>query len=349
MVYEGFPLVVGWELTLACNLRCAHCGSSAGLPRANELTAEESIAICDQFPELFVQEVNFTGGEPLLNPAWPVIAARLGELGIRVQVISNGLVLSRDMARRLKEAGIGGVGVSIDGLEKTHDAIRGKPGVFRAAMEGIGNLLEAGIPVTAITSVNAANVGELGRVMDALVARGVRQWQLQPVFPLGRLRESGGLQLTTAAYGQIGDFIRDNIGGAERRGLKVLPADSFGYFMPWDEKLPPWGGCNAGMVTCGIMSDGRIKGCLSMPDEMVEGDLRRSDLWDIWFGPNSFSYNRKFTVGDLGPNCASCGHGEECRGGCTSMSYGSTGRLHNDPYCIYGYAQRARPPDGREA
>src|SRR5689334_17492757 len=57
MGFEGFPLIVGWELTLACNLRCRHCASSAGLPRDNELTIEESLAICDQFPPLLVQEV----------------------------------------------------------------------------------------------------------------------------------------------------------------------------------------------------------------------------------------------------------------------------------------------------
>ena len=55
MSFEGFPFVVGWELTLCCNLRCAHCGSSAGYARGDELTLEESLGLCDQMPELLVQ------------------------------------------------------------------------------------------------------------------------------------------------------------------------------------------------------------------------------------------------------------------------------------------------------
>ena len=62
MGFESFPYVIGWELTLACNLRCRHCASSAGSPRGQELTLEESLAICDQFPALLVNEVIFTGG-----------------------------------------------------------------------------------------------------------------------------------------------------------------------------------------------------------------------------------------------------------------------------------------------
>ena len=87
MGFEGFPFIVGWELTLACNLHCRHCGSSASQPRAGELTSEEALAICDQFPELIVQEVNFTGGEPLLRPDWYRIAAYLGELGIITKML----------------------------------------------------------------------------------------------------------------------------------------------------------------------------------------------------------------------------------------------------------------------
>ena len=94
-------------------------------------------------------------------------------------------------------------------------------------------------------------------------------------------------------------------------------------------------GCTAGLTTCGIMSDGKIKGCLSLPDNLVEGDLRTSDLWNIWFNPNAFAYTRKFAQTDMGPLCSRCLKWEQCRGGCSAMSYTSTGLFHNDPYCFY--------------
>ena len=77
-----------------------------------------------------------------------------------------------------------------------------------------------------------------------------------------------------------------------------------------------------------------------MPDELVEGDIRQHDLWEIWFHEDSFAYNRKFSQDTLGPTCHSCEKAEECKGGCSSMSYGATGRLHNDPYCFFGIKMR---------
>lgn len=141
MAFEGFPLVVGWELTLACNLRCGHCASSAGMPRPNELNVDEAIDLCDQFPPLLVQEVDFTGGEPLLRADWPKIAARLREHNIPARMVTNGLLLEQNVPL-LKDAGIATVGVSLDGLEATHDRIRRRSGLFKQVIAGIEASLE---------------------------------------------------------------------------------------------------------------------------------------------------------------------------------------------------------------
>lgn len=339
--FEGFPFIVGWELTLACNLRCRHCGSSAALPRPDELTLEECLAVCEQFPELFVQEVNFTGGEPLLRTDWWKIAAHIGELGISTKILTNGLTLGPDTIARMKDVGIAGVGVSIDGLEATHDYIRGRAGLFRRLVAGIERAIEAGLPVSVITTVNALNIDELPALFAFLRSLGINAWQVQPIFPLGRGETSSELQLSEQAYMGLGRFVKEWSPKAAETGFEMLPGDSFGYFTQLDTREPPWRGCSAGLTACGITSDGKIKGCLSMPDELVEGDLRQHDLWDIWFHPDSFAYNRKFCLDDLGPSCHSCDRAEECLGGCSAMSYGATGRLHNDPYCFNGIRRRS--------
>jgi radical SAM protein with 4Fe4S-binding SPASM domain len=333
MSSDALPIAVGWELTLACNLRCRHCGSAAGLPRPCELTLEEGLGVCGQLAELLVAEVDFTGGEPLCSPNWEAIAARLRNLRIRTKLITNGVLLGRTMAGRLRDAGIGRVGVSIDGLEATHDYIRGRPGLFRHILAGVEALLEAGVPVTIITTVTDMNVGQLPALRGVLSSLGVDMWQFQPIFPLGRAQGCLEMALSTSAYLRLGAFARDWVRASGARPA-ALPGDSFGYFTSLDQRQPPWGGCSAGLVLCGITSDGRVKGCLSMPDELTEGDLRRQDLWSIWFDASAFGYNRHFTTDTLGPNCRTCEHASVCRGGCTSMSYGCTARLHNDPYCF---------------
>jgi radical SAM protein with 4Fe4S-binding SPASM domain len=132
----------------------------------------------------------------------------------------------------------------------------------------------------------------------------------------------------------IHEFLRNEKHSNCVNGIEIHPADGFGYYSPICTRNPDWNGCPAGICSCGITSDGKIKGCLSMPDSMTEGDLRERDLWSIWFDPGSFSYNRSFTTADLGNFCQGCTHGEQCKGGCSIVSLSATGKLHNDPYCF---------------
>ena len=133
---------------------------------------------------------------------------------------------------------------------------------------------------------------------------------------------------------QLGDFVQTWEGKAKAMGISLVPGDSYGYFTALDTRVPPWQGCPAGLLSCGITSNGKVKGCLSLPDEFVEGDLRERDLWAIWFDPNSFVYTRGYCKEQLGSNCHDCVLAEQCRGGCTAMSYGASGRVHNNPYCF---------------
>lgn len=335
MSFEGFPYILGWELTLRCNLRCNHCGSSAGIPRDKELTLDESLAICDQLPALLVQEVDFTGGEPILQSDWWRIASRLEDLGIRTKILTNGLALNSAIIAQMKQVGINGIGVSLDGLEATHDFIRGQSGHFRHVIKGIDLALNSDIPLTVITTVTAKNLDELPSIFELLLSKGIKNWQIQPIFSLGRAINGSDLQLTKDAYMRFGSFISKYGPLGKKAGIDLAPGDNFGYFTHLDTRQPPWRGCSAGFVSCGITSDGKVKGCLSFPNELIEGDLRKNDFWDIWFHPKSFAFNRQFSLKDLGPECDECEKGDNCRGGCSAMSYGYTGRFHNDPYCFY--------------
>jgi MoaA/NifB/PqqE/SkfB family radical SAM enzyme len=188
MGFEGFPFIVGWELTLACDLRCRHCGSTAGRPRPNELSLDRSLALCDEFPALAVKEVDFTGGEPLLRKDWWRIAARVAENGITTRIVTNGQNLNPDVLGTMVDVGISTVGVSLDGVESTHDAIRCRPGAWRKSVDGIARAAASGLKVGVITAVNALNVKQLPLLLDFLPSVGVSHWQIQPNLPPGPLR-----------------------------------------------------------------------------------------------------------------------------------------------------------------
>jgi radical SAM protein with 4Fe4S-binding SPASM domain len=338
--FDGFPFILGWELTLACNLRCGHCGSTAGLARKGELSTEEALALCDSLPQMLVQEVDFTGGEPLLREDWPLLAKRLSDRGITVKMVTNGILLNNQTVKSMQAAGITAVGVSIDGLESTHDYIRGRSMLFNDLMSKIRETIDAGMSLTVITSVNHMNLPELPRLQEKLLASGVRNWRLQPIFPLGRACHGGELFLSEEDFLNFGKFVKEWKPRAKADGMEMRTGDAFGYFTELDEADPPWFGCPAGLFSCGITSDGGIKGCLSMPDELVEGNLRDRDFWDIWFDPKSFRYNRGDASQCLGVSCNDCDKADPCRGGCSAMSYANTGEFHNDPYCFYGIGKK---------
>jgi radical SAM protein with 4Fe4S-binding SPASM domain len=347
MGFEGFPLIVGWELTLACNLRCRHCASAAGLPRQGELSLEECLALCDQFPSLLVREVDFTGGEPLLRVGWDKIAAKLGQLGITIRMVTNGLGLSESTVGKMKDVGLKTIAVSVDGLESTHDHIRSLPGMFRQIIQGIERLAAAGLHPYVITAMNNLNASELPSMFQLFHDLGVRAWQLQPILPSGRSCENSELYLSESQYLQLGEFLAEWTPRSKALLPEMRAADSCGYFTELSLG-PEWQGCSAGIAAVGIMSDGRVKGCLSMPDELAEpGDLRHNDLWDIWFRPNGFAYTRGFERSALGQHCSGCRYGDQCAGGCSSMSYVATGKFHDDPYCFH--AIRCRQSTGAVA
>ncbi|NTU44118.1 MAG: radical SAM protein [Chlorobiaceae bacterium] len=334
MPFEGFPIVIGLELTLACNLRCRHCASAATTrSRSNELSLEELLSICDQFPDLFVQEVDITGGEPLLRPEWFAVTTHLNKLGIPVRMVTNGSLLKENVPQ-LKESGIATVGISLDGLEATHDRIRERPGLFRTIVGGIESALKAGIPIAVITAVNDINIEELQALETFICNLGIEHWQVQPTFSLGRAKESE-LTLSNETFLELGSFIQCRQEPCSSSMINLVPADGVGYFSSLDSRTRAWSGCAAGISSCGITSNGLIKGCLSMPDRYVEGSLRERELWDIWFDENSFSATRRFSTADLGDNCTACEHGEACKGGCSVMSIAATGKYHNNPYCFH--------------
>ncbi len=142
----------------------------------------------------------------------------------------------------------------------------------------------------------------------------------------------------------MGEFIHEHRMACNDSAIGMVPADGVGYFTDLDSRELPWKGCSAGISSCGITSDGHLKGCLSLPDTFREGSLREREFWDIWFDEKSFGYNRRFSPEKLGENCENCDFGEQCKGGCSVMSYAATGALHNDPYCF----QRLNSPAARQ-
>jgi len=112
------PITAVWEITMGCNMRCKHCGSSCENALEGELTTEEALKLCDELGELGFKWITLSGGEPTTRKDWHLIAKRLNENGIIPNMITNGWLMNEEIADKAVEAGINTVAISVDGLEE---------------------------------------------------------------------------------------------------------------------------------------------------------------------------------------------------------------------------------------
>ncbi len=313
-----------------------HCGSSAGKNREDELTTEEALSLCEDLAKLNAQEVCLMGGEPFIRKDWYIIGKKIRELGMKLMVISNGYNINKDIIEKLIELQPYAVSTSLDGATaKIHDHIRGVKGSFDKVMEYISLSKEAGLPTTVITTVSKINFHELPGIRDFLLDKRIA-WQIQVATPEGRFPKE--YALSKEEYYSVALFIASMQKKYKKGELPVIGAHCFGYHsrrFPSLGLYPTWMGCPAGIVVLSVKSNGDVIGCLAAPNTLIEGNIRKRSIIDIWNDPNAFSYNRNFKIEDLGENCKGCKYGETCRGGCCGLSMGFTGEIHNHPYCFY--------------
>lgn len=269
------PITCVWEVTMACNMRCKHCGSSCSVPEKDELTTEESVALCKEIGDLGLKWVTISGSEPTTRKDWDIIAKALNDNNVIPTMITNGWLLDASLIERAEKAGVNTLAISIDGTEKTHDFIRHE-GAFQRAMNGLdlmGNLSHNKDLVAPPEMVN--------QVID---------------FAYETTKNKEGIQIDLADC--LGYF------NAKEAYVRQAVTGEDGY---------PWTGCNAGKYNFGILNNGDILGCTSIRDrEFIEGNIKERSLREIWEDENSFKWNRCISKDELGGKCSKCMYGDIC-------------------------------------
>lgn len=332
-----------WEITRACNFSCAHCGSSAGRARVDELSTDEALDVADQLADLGCRRVVLIGGEVFMRPDWDTIARRLVDSGVEVSLITNGSCFSERVWERIAAAGIPYVAVSIDGSEIHHDALR-MPGSYQRGMAALAEAHRRGLATAAITVLNAENASDLPELYKEFAALEIDAWQIQLCSPFGNARHESGLvpslQQVADAVAFIAERNRASIASGEHPIPRMFAADNIGYHTADEGVIRGFPGlcfrgCSAGISTLGIDSAGNVRGCESLYDERFnEGNVREQTLRSIWESPDAFAYNRKFSRDMLAGVCASCTYGADCGGGCRSLNHFLSGNMYEAPRCL---------------
>jgi len=345
------PAYVVWELTLACDQPCTHCGSRAGDARAGELSTDEALKVVTQLAAAGAREVVLIGGEAYLHPGFLDIVAALARAGVRPSLTTGGRGVTPELAARMAAAGLHTASVSIDGLERTHDLMRACKGSFASATAALRHLRAAGVVTASNINVNRLNAADLEGLFDHLASLGISAWQVQITAPLGRAADRPDLLLQPWDLLDVVPRVVALKVKGRAAGIVLMPGNNLGYFGPEEatlRSLEPdgrdhWRGCQAGRFVMGIESDGAVKGCPSLQTaHYVGGNLRESALADIWSHAPELEFARRRTVDDLWGFCRTCTFAATCMGGCSFTAHAVFGRPGNNPYCHYRARTLAR-------
>jgi radical SAM protein with 4Fe4S-binding SPASM domain len=341
---ERTPHACIWEITRRCNLRCLHCENECGDASSRELSFEKICEVGRELVSLGGRKVDITGGEPLLHPRWEAICHALSGLGLRLSIITNGTLLDADTLARALDSGVVAFGISLDGLQATHDSIRVRPGPglspWRQTVAAIERA-SARAETVVITAVNRRNLAELPALCDHLIGMGVRRWQVQLVVPMGRVLESPvPLVIAPSDLEVLTAFLAE--ARSHRTELQIDVTDTIGYFTERETRLRGtkdepgfWTGCQAGIRAVAITYDGRVRGCSLLPPEFDAGDLHDESMTTIWNDADRFAYSTRFSAANLSGPCGRCRVGPLCRAGCTTMAYWTTGSIYTNPFCLH--------------
>ena len=284
------PVHVVWEITLACDLKCLHCGSRAGRRRPNELSTAECLDVVEHLARLGTREVSLIGGEAYLRSDWTQIVRAIRSHGMYCAIQTGGRNLTPKRMAAAVEAGLQGIGVSLDGMEALHDRVRGVPGSFSHALDTLRRAKAAGLRTSVNTQIGSETMAHLPELMNTIIETGAKHWQIQLTVAMGNAADNDHLLLQPYQLAEFMPLLAELYSEGLERGLLMVVGNNIGYFGPYehlwrgfgDERVH-WTGCSAGHTVLALEADGTVKGCPSLATNgFAGGNVRDMSLDKIW-------------------------------------------------------------------
>jgi len=323
-------------LTEGCNLRCRHCWIEP--PHQTEkkqyrtLEPELFRHILQQAKPLGLSSVKLTGGEPLMHPRIGEILESIRRENLGLTVETNGTLCTTSLARDLARCGAKHVSVSLDGVDaETHEWVRGVKGCFEAAIQGIRNLVAAGIRPQVIMTLMRRNVDQIEaivRLAESLGASSVKFNIVQPTARGVKMHEAGET-LPIREIVRLGDWIENELSARTRLGLHYSHPVAF---RPLGRM---YGREGSGCSICGIygiigvLAGGSyaLCGIGEHVPELVFGHASNDSLADVWQTNPVLRAIREGLPSRLGGICGECLMKGVCLGSCIAQNYYRSGSL----------------------
>lgn len=352
-VREGMGPVVVWNSTRTCNLKCRHCYMSSDAKKyQNELTTAEAKQFIDDLADFNVPVLLFSGGEPLIRPDFFELADYAAKKGVRPTLSTNGTLITPEVARKIKDIGVGYVGISLDGLREVNDKFRGKAGAFEAAMNGIKNCVAVDQRVGLRFTINHHNIQELENIFDFIEEENINRVCFYHLVYSGRGNQMMDEDVTAEESRRAMDIIIRRTRDFEERGLKkeILTVDNHcdGVYMylkalqegkdELAQQIKKYIAMNGGNRSGMAFAEVDPLGCVH-PDQFTQhhtfGNVRERKFGDIWQDTtNPIMAGLKDRKPLLKGRCSKCKFLDNCNGNFRTRAEARTGDFwESDPSC----------------
>jgi radical SAM protein with 4Fe4S-binding SPASM domain len=358
------PVVV-WNVTRRCNLHCQHCYASArNQPHPEELSPEEGLALVDELGRCRVPALVFSGGDPLLRPDLLALIRRACEHGIHAALSTNGTLIDASCARALRDAGVGYVGVSVDGIGPLHDRFRGLAGAYETALRGLRHCRDAGLTVGLRFTLSRPTLPHLEPVLDRMEAERVQRGYVSHLVYVGRANHLAPVALTTEETRMAVETIFARAESLHARGVPLdlvtgnsdadgvllllrVRARNAGAGAVLRDLLKRRGGNSAGRSIANVDDRGEVH-----PDQFWQhhpvGNVRQRPFSEIW-GDSTHPLLAQLRTRRhvIHGRCGRCAFFDLCAGGSRVRAEALTGDLWaSDPACYLSDTELGIDPLG---
>ncbi|TRO54745.1 radical SAM protein, partial [Candidatus Bathyarchaeota archaeon] len=297
------PLILSWNITRKCNLKCPHCYINADKQEPiDELTTAEAKNLIDQICEVSRPLLVLSGGEPLLRQDIYELVQYGTSKGLKMGLGSNGSLIDYHVAKKLKEAGIETVSISLDShIPEQHDEFRGVKGSWKKAVKAIKTLRENGVLVQVNTTLTQQNYNQIDDIMSLAEKIGVENFHLFFLVPTGR-----GVKIADISPAKYEEMIKKTFVKTTLHKLNVRPSCAPQFMRIAKDmglNMSRWiRGCIAGLYYCRVYPNGDITPCPYLPIKL--GNIRKQPFKEIWFSSEVFKMLRDFNT--LKGKCGEC-------------------------------------------
>jgi radical SAM protein with 4Fe4S-binding SPASM domain len=300
------------------------CGPSHAIPKfavpvttasrsdgRDEMSTQDVERIIDVFAlKAKIPFFSFTGGEPLLREDLEHLIEYAGRKRLRVNLISNGTLVSPERAETLRRAGLTTAQISLESPdEELHDSLCGARGAFKRTLAGIMALQKAGIRVQTNSTLTALNRESLFRMPAFLASMGVERFSMNLYIPAARIEKAAELLVPYSETGAFVDSIRKAAAAAGRIFYWYSPTPLCIY-NPIARGLGNKS-CAAADGLIHVNPSGEVLPCSSYPESL--GNLLAQDFEDIWFSPRAQHFKQKRYAPEA---CRGCSSFIACQAAC---------------------------------